>query len=125
MIAENEEAEEIIQNATFLNEDGSEDEKKKEEIMNSIRPEGKLIHGETLYTTVLNSLGVKTEGMSKDAMRGAFKAQAQIANSMKGRSKHVNGSKLMNSMTPTQTQAKQTTAQQRTPLERMGFKTQK
>jgi predicted RND superfamily exporter protein len=122
MMAEADEAGEIIQNSIILNENGEDDEKKKDEIMNSIRPEGKVLYGETLYATVLNSIGVNTKNMSKDAMHGAFKAQAQIANAMKGKRKHVAGDKLNRSMIKNKVEVKNPGIKQRTALEKMGFK---
>lgn len=73
MLEEAGEAGEIIENMV--------DEEKKEEIKNSLK--GKF--GNSLHAAVLAAVGVNTEGMSSDAIRGAFKAQAQISNAMKGR----------------------------------------
>ena len=114
MVAEQGEAEEIIENAVIANEKGEEDEKKKEEVKNSLKG----LRGTKLHTTVLNALGVKTDGMSADAMRGAFKAQHQIANSLKGK-KRVAGAKLMNGMTQATTEGAK--GVERTAAQRMGF----
>lgn len=113
MVAEQAEANEIIENAIVCNEKGEEDEKEKEKVFNSI----KSLHGTKLHTTVLNSIGVKTEGMSAEAIRGAFKAQHQIMNTFKDK-KHVAGHRMMN-MKDGQPPAP---PQQRTAKERLGFK---
>jgi hypothetical protein len=88
MIEEQGEAEEILENAI------DEEDEKKEEIMNSIKG----LRGARLHSQVLNSIGVKCENMSPEALRGAFKAQHQIANAFKGRgkTKRVSGAKLFN-----------------------------
>lgn len=91
MVAESAEAEEIIENAAICNEKGEEDEKEKEKVMNSLKG----LHGTKLHSAVLTAVGVKVENMSAEGIRGAFKAQHQITNSMKGR-KTVAGVKMMN-----------------------------
>ncbi len=92
MLAEGEEAGEIIENSTIFNEKGEEEpEEKKKEFMNSVRK----LHGTKLHSAVLGALGVKTEGMSPEAIRGSFKAQHQICNSMKGK-RTVAGTKMFN-----------------------------
>jgi len=117
MVAEAGEAEEIIENSTFVNEKGEEDEKKKEEVMNSIRSgnNGRPFRGTALHSHILNSLGVKTDGMSPDALRGAFKAQNQLAKMGVGKKKTISGTKLTN-------QALTEMPQQRSAHQRLGFK---
>ena len=109
MIEETGEAEAIIENAFS---DDAEDQKKKEEVMNSIKG----VYGARLHNSVLSGIGVKVENMSPEALRGAFKAQAQIANSTKGR-KVVVGTKLMNGAPSTSS-----VPAQRTARERLGLK---
>jgi hypothetical protein len=84
MVAEQGEAAEIVENMV--------DEEKKEEIMNSLKG----LRGQKLHAKVLNTIGIKTDGMSKDALRGAFSAQHQICNAMKGKARKVAGSKVLN-----------------------------
>lgn len=109
MNAEQGEAEEIIENTL------PEEEKKKEEIKNSL----KSLHGAKLHSKVLEICGVKVENMSSDGLRGAFKAQHQIITNMK--SKGVTGARFMNGMTATQTPGANNT-NVRTAKERLGFK---
>lgn len=106
MIAEQGEAESIVENAA------PEDEKDKEELMNSIKG----LRGSALHTAALTAVGVKCENMSSEALRGAFKAQVQISNAMKGR-KAVSGQRMMNNKTAHE-QVQQVT---RTSRERLGF----
>ena len=119
MVEEQGEAGEILENAAILNEKGEEeDEEKKKEFMNSTRK----LYGTKLHQHVLNAIGVKTEGMSPEALRGAFKAQHQIANALKARGKapggkKVAGAKLFNAAQPAG--AAQPTA--RTPRQRLGL----
>lgn len=115
MVAESAEAEEIIENAAIVNEKGEEDESEKEKVMNSLKG----LHGTRLHSAVLTAVGVKVENMSPEAIRGAFKAQHQITNAMRGK-KTVVGAKLMNSMTPNQQTITQPVV--RTSRERLGFK---
>ena len=119
MVAETSEAEEIIENASFANEDGTEDEEKKKEVMNSLKG----LHKEKLHTAVLNAIGIKTDDMSADGKRGAFKAQFQIANSTKGK-RTIAGQKIANSFHQTEIDVKQP-EQKRSPLERLGFPSKK
>ena len=91
MVAEKAEAEEIIENGKVCNEKGEDDPKEKEKVMNSLKG----LRGSRLHAAVLTAVGVKVENMSPEALRGAFKAQHQICNSMKGR-RTVAGTKLMN-----------------------------
>lgn len=116
MVAEQEEAEEIMENSAVLNENGEEDDTKKEEVMNAI----KKVRGEKLHDLILNSLGVDTKDMSADAKKGAFKAQNMIAKKMP--KKKVSGAKIMNMKreTPVTTARKE-----RSALERLGFKVAK
>lgn len=81
MAAESGEADTIIENM-------AEDEKKVEEIKNSI---GRIantaiykLRGTALQTAVLNSVGFKTEGMSAGEVKGAFRTHLHLANSGKG-----------------------------------------
>ena len=60
-------------------------DEEKEKFKNSL----KKLHGAKLHVAVLNAIGVKTEDMTPEAIRGAFKAQHQIANAMKGKVKPV------------------------------------
>ena len=117
MVEEQGEATEIMENAVICNEQGEEDEEKKKEFMNSARK----LYGTKLHQHVLNSLGVKTDGMTPDALRGAFKAQHQIANAMKARKpsgeKKVAGTKLFNTAQP----AGAVQTGQRTPRQRLGL----
>ena len=94
MVQESGEAEEIIENAFGESE---EDKKKKEEVMNSLKG----LHGTKLHTHVLNSIGVQTEGMNADAMRGAFKAQHQVRTKIGNRK--VAGTKVTNATIPAST----------------------
>jgi Uncharacterized protein conserved in bacteria len=110
MIEETGEAEAIIENAFS---DDADDQKKKEEVMNSIKG----VYGSKLHNSVLSGIGVKVENMSPEALRGAFKAQAQIANQTKGR-KVVVGTKLMNGAAV----AAASVPAQRTARERLGLK---
>lgn len=110
MIEETGEAEAIIENAFS---DDADDQKKKEEVMNSIKG----VYGSKLHNSVLSGVGVKVENMSPEALRGAFKAQAQIANQTKGR-KVVVGTKLMNGAAV----AAASVPAQRTARERLGLK---
>lgn len=87
-VAEQGEADEILENTL-------PDDEKKPEIKNSVR--GKF--GNSLHVAVLTACGVKVENMSPEAVRGAFKAQHQIANSFKGRKPVVAGTRLQNGMT--------------------------
>ena len=88
MIEEKDEADEIIENM-------AEEDEKKEELTNSIKG----LYGEKLHKTVLEGIGLKFENMSKDGLKGAFKAQAQIAKMGKGlaKKKVVAGEKVVNS----------------------------
>ena len=90
MIEESDEADEIIENMA--------DEEKKEEIMNSVKG----LHGEKLHRATLEGIGLKFENMSKDGIKGAFKAQAQIAKMGKGltKPKVVSGAKVTNAAAP-------------------------
>ena len=119
MVQEGGEAEEILSNTAIVNEKGDEDEEKKKEIMNSL----KKLHGTKLHNAVLSAVGVKTEGMSPEALKGAFKAQHQICNSMKGKGRKVAGAKMMNGIIPDQTDGG--LPQQRSAHERLGFVTKK
>jgi len=115
MVAETGEAEDIVENAI---PEPEEEDKKKEatEFKNALRK----LHGTKLHNAVLTAIGVKTEGMSPEAMRGAFKAQHQICNAMKGKvaAKVVSGTKMIQNagMPGDQVPA------QRTNLERLGFR---
>jgi hypothetical protein len=117
MMAEQSDADEIIENAALCNEDGKEmDEEQKKEFKNSC----KKLHGTKLHTAILTATGMRVENMSPEAMSGAFRAQLSFAQS--GRSKTapvVAGAKLMNKGTSVETKAVGT---QRTALERLGFK---
>jgi len=97
MMEEAGEAGEIIENASFPDEKGEDDEKKKEEVKNSIKG----LFGKKLHEKVLNSIGVKTENMSEEGIRGAFKAQHQICNKMP---KKVAGTRMFNSTLPGNTE---------------------
>ena len=109
------EAETIIENTPILNEKGDEDEDKKKEIMNSLKG----VYGEKLYVKVLNSIGIKTEEMERGVIKGVFKAQAQIANSMKGVKKEtkVAGAKMFENKQPSVVSQQK----QRTGHERLGL----
>lgn len=111
MIEEQGEGEEIIENMI------PDDDEKKEEVKNSIKG----LYGSKLHTHVLSSIGVKVENMSSDAMRGAFKAQAQIANTMKGK-KVVTGTKMVNSLRGKVETVVNAAPTSRTSRERLGFK---
>lgn len=115
MVMEQGEAEEIMENAQMLNEDGSEmKEEEKEGFTNSL----KKLRGENLHKAVLSAVGVKVENMSPEALRGAFKAQNQIIK-RGGNKKVVAGTKMMNAMTPEKIQNNQPV--QRTAHQRLGF----
>lgn len=81
MVQENGEADDIVENS--LPEDTEDEKKKKEEFKNSIRK----LHNVKLHNAVLTAIGVNTDGMSPEAMRGAFKAQHQICNTYKAKGK--------------------------------------
>jgi hypothetical protein len=124
MVAEQTEAADMIENSTVLNEKGEEmAEEEKKEFANSIRS----LWGEQLQVRVLNSLGVKTEGMSSEEVRGAYKANLQICNAMKGKrkpeKKEVAGAKLFQNASTTTTVSEP--GAQRSPLARLGFPVQK
>lgn len=81
MAEESGDADQIIENMT-------DDEKKVEEIKNSI---GRIantgiykMRGTALQTAVLNAVGFKTEGMSAGEVKGAFRTHLHLANSGKG-----------------------------------------
>ena len=116
MMEEQGEGEEILENTPIRNEKGEEEPaEKKEEVKNSLRA----FHGEKLHQRVLNAIGVNTEGMSKDALKGAFRAQAMLAKNTKG--KHaVAGGNLNTSMMVKNTVGSNQ-AVQRTALQRLGF----
>jgi hypothetical protein len=101
--------------SAVLNENGEEDDTKKEEVMNAI----KKARGEKLHDLILRSLGVDTRGMNPDAKKGAFKAQNMIAKKMPKR--NVSGTKIMNMQRETNGAG----GKQRHPLERLGFKVAK
>ena len=85
MMEESSEADEIIENMV--------DEDKKEEIQNSIKG----LHGEKLHRATLEAIGLKIENMSKDGIKGAFKAQSQISKLGKAvKTKVVAGEKMTN-----------------------------
>lgn len=124
MVAEQTEAANVIENSTVLNEKGEEmAEEEKKEFANSIRS----LWGEQLQVRVLNSLGVKTEGMSSEEVRGGYKANLQICNAMKGKrkpqKKEVAGAKLFQNASTTTTVSEP--GAQRSPLARLGFPVQK
>lgn len=106
MMEETGEAEDIVENAI------PDDDEKKQEFKNSLRK----IHGTKLHNAVLTAIGVKTEGMSPEAMKGAFKAQHQITNTI-GKKKTVAGAAMIQN-------AAQDTGSgmvQRSGHERLGF----
>jgi hypothetical protein len=109
MIAEQEDAEEIIQNS-----DMEEDEDKKKEFMNSI----KRLHGAKLHKAVLGKVGIKIENMSDAEIKGAFKAHVQICK-ITNKKPVVSGTKIMNAVSHTDGSR---TVQARTPHEMLGFK---
>lgn len=110
MIADQHQSDDIVENEM-------DEDEKKEEVKNSI----KTLHGIKLYHAVLNAIGVDTEGMSDEAVKGAWKAQGQIAK-MGRKTRAVSGAsmtgKMMNTSTPGAAGVKQ-----RTPHERLGFVT--
>jgi len=116
MVAESEEAEEIMENSPMFDEEGEEieNEDKREEMMNSIKG----VYGTDLHKKVLTTVGIKCENMSPDHIRGAFKAQHQLASSGKNR-KVVAGLQMNNSMTQKTTDGAQIS--ERNPLQRLGF----
>lgn len=109
MIEENGEAEDIVENAI------PDEDEKKTEFKNSLRK----IHGTKLHNAVLTAIGVTTEGMSTEALKGAFKAQHQICNAMKGKkgTGKVAGAKMIQNSGMPSDQIQP----QRTGLERLGF----
>jgi hypothetical protein len=113
MNQERDEGEEILENA--MPEELAKDEKKKEEVKNTARK----LYGTKLHEFVLNTIGVKTENMSPDGMKGAFKAQHQITNSMKGK-RAVSGSRMLNANAKVETVVQG--GVQRTALQRLGYK---
>jgi hypothetical protein len=113
MVEEQGEAEEILENTALVNESGEEDEKKKDEVMNSI----KKLRGEKLHTAILNAIGISTEGKNADWKKGAFKSQHMICNRRKD--KKVAGAKIFNSF-PKQTSTG--VVDERTALQKLGYK---
>jgi hypothetical protein len=92
MIEEKEDSEEIIANMAPVENESEEDlEKRKGEVMNSLKG----VYGNTLHTTVLTAVGVKCENMSPESLRGAFKAQSQIVKHS-GPRKKVAGARMLN-----------------------------
>ena len=92
MIEESGQADDIFENAF-----PDKEEKEKTEFKNSIRK----VHGPKLHMVVLNAIGIKTDDMSAEAIKGAFKAQHQIANALKGKAKPekvVSGQKMFQNM---------------------------
>lgn len=114
MVAEQAEAEEILENSVLMNEGGKEmEEEEKKAFSNSIRS----LHGPKLHHAVLAACGVRCENMSPEALRGAFKAQNQILKAGGGQKKVVAGAKMFNTgggSTPG-------VPAQRTSMERLGF----
>jgi hypothetical protein len=111
------EADEVLENCSFKNEKGEEDEKKKEEIKNSIRK----LHGAKLHSAVLTAAGVKIENMSPEVLRGAFKAHVQILRSS-GKSKGsrtVAGTNMLNKNQIQNTNGG--TGSQYTAMQRLGY----
>lgn len=77
MMTETKEADNILENASLQNEDGSPmDEPTSKKYMNSILS----LHGDALRKSVLNATGLKTDDMSTDALKGAWSVQNQILN---------------------------------------------
>jgi hypothetical protein len=94
MIEESGQADDIIENAF---PDKEEKEKEKTEFKNSIRK----VHGAKLRMMTLNAIKIETDGMSTEEIKGAFRAQYQIANAMKGKTKPekvVSGQKMFQNM---------------------------
>jgi len=118
MVAEGEEAEEIMENSPMYNDEGEEveDEEKRMDMMNSIRS----VRGTDLHKKVLTTIGIKCDNMTPEHLRGAFKAQHQIASSGKGRKK-IAGEKFNNQMIPNKGDKGGAIPQQRTALQRLGF----
>ena len=113
MVAEQSEAEEILENTALVNESGEEDDKKKDEVMNTI----KKLRGEKLHTAILNAIGIDVNGKNADWKKGAFKSQHMICNRRKD--KKVAGAKIFNSF-PKQTSTG--VVDQRTDLQKLGYK---
>lgn len=82
MVEESSDADQIIENAM------EEDDKKKEEVKNSIGRIGNTgiykLRGTALQTAVLNAIGFKTDGMSAGEVKGAFRTHLHLANSGNG-----------------------------------------
>lgn len=122
MMAEADEGTEILENSLIVNEEGIpvDDDEKKQEIKNSCRG----IFGDAFKTKVLNSVGVKTEGMTREILNGAFKGQLAVARALKvhgGLSRKVAGEKIFNSTGKTLTTQGAQQPLLRSALERMGF----
>ena len=117
MLEEQSEAAQILENAIFDEEDQEKDGEKRDKMKNSIRK----VHGTALHETILNSIGITTEGMSPEALKGAFKGQFQVCNMKSKRSPNrqvtVAGARIFNS--PKATAPGQMA--ERSPLERLGF----
>lgn len=111
MIADQHQSDEIIENEV-------EDEKAREEIKNSTRT----LHGVKLFNSILQAVGIKTEGMSDEAIRGAFKAQHQLSQMNKGR-RAVAGAGMTSRMMAQNTGGGGRV--ERTPHERLGLKIDK
>jgi hypothetical protein len=69
----------------------------KEKVKNSLRSaEGRRLRGEPLHRAVLAACNVKPDGMSADAVRGAFKTLGQMVKNTKGSTGKVAGARLFN-----------------------------
>lgn len=107
MMEDKADADEIIEN--MIGCDGSEEAKKKEEIKNSMNG----VWGSALHEKVLTAIGVRCENMSKETMRGAFKAQAQIvkAGAVRLKNKKIAGENIFQNSTDSHVTSGRTTSQ--------------
>lgn len=100
MVAEQGEAEEILENSLIKDGEGNElPQDEKEKVKNSCKG----LRGDRLYRHVLGAVGVKVENMSAEGCKGAFKAHSQIIKN--GAFKKVSGVRLMGGMKPAETPA--------------------
>jgi hypothetical protein len=115
MIAEKDQAGDILENSSFSNGDSEEEKKKYTEIKNSLIR----LHGESLHKKVLSHCGVKIENMTPSQLQGAFSAQYDIAKTHpKGK---VSGATFTNKSFPNDP-VNVNSDVQRTAHQRLGFK---
>lgn len=111
MVEDQEEAGEIMENAELVDDSGEPmDESATDEYKNSI----KKIHGDKLRKSVLTRVGIKTENMSSEALKGAWAARKQLSHMT---TKKVSGQNMMIKNTKNVKENKNT----RSAMQRLGF----